>query len=333
MRVAVIGIGAVGSAACRFLAEAGHTVVGFERFEIGHGFGSSHGESRIIRYAYPEAHYTKLMGHAYPLWDALEQAAGEELFVRCGGLFFGPKDHPELTSMQQALEVNGVVHQLLSADEVTERYPALILHPNEVAIWQSDAGFLRAGAIVKAQARLAQKAGAELRENTVIESLDELESFDHMIVCAGAWANTLFGEQPLPLTVTRQQVTYLAGELPGYPVWIDAESYWYGFPSDGRIAGVKLARHIPQVPFDPSQPDRPTLQTDDAAALAYAAIRFPSLGPEITHHASCLYTNTPDESFVFDHPRPKTTRISACSGHGFKFSILMGKLAAEAVTK
>ena len=333
MTVAVVGIGAVGSAACRFLAEAGHTVVGFERFEIGHGFGSSHGESRIIRYAYPEAHYTKLMGQAYPLWEALEQAAGEELFVRCGGLFFAPKDHPELTSMQQALEVNAVAHTLLCPEEVTERYPALVLNSHEAALWQSDAGFLRAGAIVRAQARLAQKAGAELRENTVIKTLDELESFDHVIVCAGAWANTLFPEHPLPLTVTRQQITYLAGELPGYPVWIDAESYWYGFPSDGHIAGVKLARHIPQVPFDPDQQGRPTLQSDDDAAIAYAATRFPSLGSEVTHHASCLYTNTPDESFVFDHPHPKVTRVSACSGHGFKFSILMGRLAADAATK
>lgn len=295
--------------------------------------GSSHGESRIIRYAYPEAHYTKLMGEAYPLWDALEEAAGEELFVRCGGLFFGPKDHPELTSMQQALAVNGVSHQLLSPAEVAERYPALVLADSEQAIWQSDAGLLRAGAIVRAQARLAQAAGAELRENTAVESLDELAAFDHVIVCAGAWTNTLFPEAPLPVTVTRQQVTYLAGELPDYPVWIDAQSYWYGFPSDGRIAGVKLARHIPQVPFDPNQPDRPTVTSDDDAALAYAATRFPSLGPDVTHHASCLYTNTPDESFVFDHPRPKTTRVSACSGHGFKFSILMGRLAADAALK
>ncbi|WP_394793753.1 FAD-dependent oxidoreductase [Armatimonas sp.] len=333
MRVAVVGIGAVGSAACRFLAEAGHTVIGFERFTIGHALGSSHGESRIIRYVYPEAHYTKLMSQAYPLWDALEQAAGEELFVRCGGLFFAPKDHPELTSMQQALEVNGIAHTLLGPEEIAERYPALVLAQGEAAIWQSDAGLLRAGAIVRAQARLAQNAGAELRESTVIGSLEELSGFDHVIVCAGAWANTLFPEQPLSLTVTRQQVTYLSGELPDYPIWIDAESYWYGFPGDGRIAGVKLARHIPQVPFDPNQQDRPTLASDDDAALAYAAAHFPSLGPDVTHHASCLYTNTPDESFVFDHPRPKITRISACSGHGFKFSILMGRLAAEAATK
>ncbi|WP_395139475.1 N-methyl-L-tryptophan oxidase [Armatimonas sp.] len=333
MRVAVVGIGAVGSAACRFLAEAGHTVVGFERFTIGHGLGSSHGESRIIRYAYPEAHYTKLMGQAYPLWDALEQAAGEELFVRCGGLTFGPKEHPELASTRRALEVNRVPHQLLRPEEISERFPAIQLFADEIAIWQSDAGFLRAGAIVRAQARLAEKSGAEMRENTVIESLTELSGFDHVIVCAGAWANTLFPESPLPLTVTRQQVTYLSGELVGYPVWIDMATYWYGFPSDGRIPGVKLARHVPAEVFAPDHPDRPTLESDDDAALAYAVTRLPSLGPEIMHHASCLYTNTPDESFVFDHPRPKITRISACSGHGFKFSILMGKLAAEAATK
>lgn len=332
MKIAVVGIGAVGSAACRFLAEAGHTVVGYERFTIGHGFGSSHGESRIIRYAYPDPYYTQLMGAAYPLWDALEEAAGEELFVRCGGLTFGPQDHPELASTQSALAVNGVPHEILSAEAMRERYPALVLQPDEAAIWQSDAGFLRAGAIVRAQARLAQRAGAELRENHPIDDLRELSGFDHVIVSAGAWTNRLFPESPLPLTVTRQQVTYLSGALVGYPVWIDAQTYWYGFPSDGRIAGVKLARHIPHEHFDPTQPERPTTDHDDALARAYAATRFPHLGPTVTAHASCLYTNTPDESFVFDHPAPSVTRVSACSGHGFKFSILMGKRAAETAT-
>jgi len=330
MKIAVVGIGAVGSAACRFLAEAGHTVVGFERFTMGHGFGSSHGESRIIRYAYPDPLYTELMALAYPLWDALEHAAAEPLFVRCGGLFFGPKGHHELDAMAAALTVNQIKHERLSPDALRERYPALQLAPHEEALWQADAGYLRAGWVVKAQAALALAAGAELRENTPIESLAELDTFDRVIVCAGAWTNSLFPDDPLPLTVTRQQVTYVSGALEDYPVWIDAESYWYGFPSDGRIAGVKLARHIPMVPFDHTRPDRPTEFADDQAALAYAAQRFPSLGPEVTHHAACLYTNTPTEDFIFDQPTEKTVRVSACSGHGFKFSILMGRLAADA---
>ncbi|MGC4045276.1 MAG: N-methyl-L-tryptophan oxidase [Armatimonas sp.] len=329
MKIAVIGVGAVGSAACRFLAEAGADVVGFERFNIGHGFGSSHGESRIIRYAYDDPDYTRLMGRAYPLWDELEQKAGEELFVRCGGLYFGPKDNSELNAVEAALAVNGVAHERLSADQLTERYPGIRLDSHEEAIWQADAGFLRAGSVVKANARLAREAGADLRENAPIENLADLSGFDRVVVTAGAWTTKLIPERKLPLSVTRQQVTYLAGELENYPVWIDAESHWYGFPSDGRVPGVKLAKHEAADAFDPTQPDRPTSALDDNAAIAYAAHRFPTLKPEVTHSVSCLYTNTPDEDFLYAQPNEKTLALSACSGHGFKFSVLIGRFAAD----
>ena len=64
MKVAVIGMGAAGGAAARFLALAGHDVTGFEQFRIGHDRGSSHGESRIVRYTYPDPFYSELMADA-----------------------------------------------------------------------------------------------------------------------------------------------------------------------------------------------------------------------------------------------------------------------------
>ena len=46
---------------------------------------------------------------------------------------------------------------------------------------------------------------------------------------------------------------------------------------------------------------------------------------------TCLYTNTPDEHFVLgalpDHPNVVVG--SVCSGHGFKFGPLTGRLLAE----
>ncbi len=54
MKVGVVGMGGTGSAAARFLAQSGHEVVAFEQFQVGHDRGSSHGESRIIRYTYPK---------------------------------------------------------------------------------------------------------------------------------------------------------------------------------------------------------------------------------------------------------------------------------------
>jgi sarcosine oxidase len=52
MRVAVVGLGAVGGAALRFLAQQRHEAVGYEQFTRGHTRGSSHGESRIYRLTY-----------------------------------------------------------------------------------------------------------------------------------------------------------------------------------------------------------------------------------------------------------------------------------------
>ena len=90
MKIAVIGVGGSGAAALRFLAKAGHEVTGYEQFGLRHAMGSSHGHSRIIRYSYPDIFHTRQMAPAYALWNELEQEYGSELFVRCGGITFGP---------------------------------------------------------------------------------------------------------------------------------------------------------------------------------------------------------------------------------------------------
>ena len=58
--VAVIGGGAIGSAAAWQLAVRGHRVVLFEQFGPGHARGASHGSSRIFRHAYPLRRYVDL---------------------------------------------------------------------------------------------------------------------------------------------------------------------------------------------------------------------------------------------------------------------------------
>src|SRR5215217_586879 len=52
--VAVVGLGAMGSAAVYHLARRGARVLGLDRFEPGHDRGSSHGATRIIRLSYFE---------------------------------------------------------------------------------------------------------------------------------------------------------------------------------------------------------------------------------------------------------------------------------------
>ena len=64
----VVGLGAMGSAAACHLAGRGKRVLGLDRFAPPHAFGSSHGQTRIIREAYFEHPvYVPLVRRAYEL--------------------------------------------------------------------------------------------------------------------------------------------------------------------------------------------------------------------------------------------------------------------------
>ena len=273
MKVIVVGVGGTGSAAAQFLARAGHSVTAFEQFEIGHARGSSHGQSRIIRYTYPDEVYTQMMGAAYPLWLALQEEAGESLLARTGGVFFGDKDSPLLASAQAALDANRVPYELLDAVESRRRFPALRLAETEAALYQPDMGYLRSTACVLASVRLARALGADIREHAPVREVTqrgdraivttedgEEHEADRVLVTAGPWMSRLFASLNLPLRVTRQQIVYLKPaegrtrdfEADRLPVWIDADANIYGFPADGHIEGVKLASHDLGEAVDPT---------------------------------------------------------------------------------
>lgn len=355
MKVAVVGLGGTGSAALRFLARSGHHAVGYEQFNIGHEHGSSHGESRIIRYTYPDLLFTQMMGDAYQLWFELEKEANEQLLVRCGGLYFGDKTDQDVQATEQALIDAKLPYERLTAEQAQEKHPAFHLQAHESAIYQKDSGFLRATRCVQANIRLAKTSGAIVYENTkvqgvitkdnqtFVQSTRGEEQFDRVIVTAGPWMSSLFKHLNLPLITTRQQIVYLnINDHEEYfqsngifPVWIDSTANVYGFPSDGQIAGVKLASHNQgQTISDIDASRAPVDENYIEEMINYARKRLPNLGTTITHSQTCVYTNTPNEDFIIDcvPDQPNVFLVSGCSGHGFKFTVLLGKIISMLAT-
>jgi monomeric sarcosine oxidase len=295
-----------------------------------------------------------MMADAYPLWAELEREAGEELFVRCGGVLIAPEGHDEIRQTRASIAAAGLDYEELSPGDIRARFPAFRLEPEEIALYQKDSGFLRASRCVRAQARIAEAHGAEIREDVAVEEIasrkgkpmvrtasgDE-ESFDAVVVTAGAWMGKFLHRLQLPLSVERRQVVYLhIAHNPEYfaperfPIWIDARTLYYGFPSDGVVDGIKLASHVAGYEADPDRDGREPEPEVTAEAVAIASRRLPDLSDQVASTQVCLYTNTASEDFVMDFvpELPNVYFVSGCSGHGFKFTVLLGKIAADHVT-
>src|SRR5207244_7693410 len=110
--VVVVGAGIMGSATAYALARQGRDVLLLEQFHVGHGHGSSHGRSRIVRLAYPEVEFVELAREAFAGWRDLEQESGQKL-LELNGLLELVESAAQSTA--GALEAAGAEYELLDA--------------------------------------------------------------------------------------------------------------------------------------------------------------------------------------------------------------------------
>src|SRR5690349_14873120 len=121
--VIVVGVGAMGAAACFQLAKRGKDVLGLEQFDIPHNLGSSHGQSRIIRAAYYEhPDYVPLLLRAYELWEEIEAISGQQLLHITGGLYAGPAGCELVRGSAESAVKYGLPHELLGGSEIDRRF-------------------------------------------------------------------------------------------------------------------------------------------------------------------------------------------------------------------
>jgi glycine/D-amino acid oxidase-like deaminating enzyme len=104
-------------------------------------------------------------------------------------------------------------------------------------------------------------------------------------------------------------------------------------PDGARVHIAGLHQHDREQPVaDPGEPDdAETRAASIAEVSAVVATRFGrSLPLDIADVRACHYTTTPNTDFVIDWcpGLPGAVLLSACSGHGFKFTITTGAYAA-----
>ncbi len=334
----------MGSAAAKHLAARGARVIGLEAFDRGHGLGSSGGLSRIIRLAYFEhSDYVPLLRRAWSLWRDLEAETGLSLLRETGGLYLGPGDGELVPGARRSAETHGLAHELLDAAEIARRYPALRPDPSWVGLAETQAGVLAPELAIEAHLRAAERAGAVLRfgervttwrrdgDGVVIETTKGVYRASTLVIAAGAWLGGLVPSVAPFLQVERVPLYWFepTGPVGPLPVWIaeDPDGDFYGFPLDEH--GLKVARHGSGDPADPDTLDRSAHSADEERVRAFARRRLPVADGRLRSTYVCMYTRTPDGHFVIDRTDEHVVYASACSGHGFKFSSVVGEILAD----
>src|SRR4051794_8969861 len=341
----------MGSAAVYQLAKRGKRVLGLERFDIPHSMGSSHGVNRIIRLAYYEhPSYVPLLKRAYELWRELEHNVGEQLLYITGSIDAGPEESQIFQGSRASCAEHGLPHELLTGAEVNRRFPGYRLPDGHRAVLQPQGGYLLSERCIVAHVSAAQALGAEVhaRERVLgweptsaairVTTDHSTYEADRLIVSAGAWVGEMVPGLK-PVTQPERQVLawlqpmrtelFAAERFPVFNLQVD-EGHYYGFPLCS-VPGFKFGRyhHLDEA-VDPETIDREPNARDEALLRDFAERYFPEgAGPTMALRA-CMFTNAPDEHFILDlHPDDsRGVGASPCPGHGFKFSSVVGEIAA-----
>jgi sarcosine oxidase len=353
--VIVVGLGAMGSAALYELSKRGQRVLGLEAFEPGHRRGSWHGESRVIRLAYYEhPSYVPLLLRAYELWADLERVSGEDVLHITGGLMIGRPESELVSGARASAEEHGLDYELLDAAELRQRYPALELANDEVALAEPRAGFLRPERCVETHVRLARAAGAETRYAEPVRSWQATAqgvqvttdtgryAADQVVFTCGARIGQVLGEDVAPVRAERVTLfwmeplvpeLFVIGRLPIYLWDTSDDGLFYGFPHVDW-PGVKVSRHHSGEFCDPDGVDRTVNAEDERKLRSSIQDRIPALNGPVVSSTVCLYENSPDGHFIIDRvpAQPNVIFGGGFSGHGFKFASVVGEVLADMVT-
>jgi len=355
-RILVVGAGAFGGWTALHLLRRGAQVTLVDAWGPGNARASSGGETRIIRATYgPDRIYVQLVARALQLWRENEQRWQRKFYHRIGCLRMPGLDDSYEKAAVPILREAGLDFQTLEHAELVRRFPQVNFERVKWAIYESDAGYLKARRACEAVLEGFHAEGGEYRALRaqpgritsgrmagILLSDGTMLQADQYIFACGPWLGKLFpdviGDR---IKATRQEVFFF-GTPPGdarftdegLPAWIDdGDPHFYGIPGN-QWRGFKLADDKRGPRFDPTTGDRMPTNEGMENARRYLEFRFPGMkGAPLLEARVCQYENTPDQHFIVDrHPEAGTVwLVGGGSGHGFKHGPALGEMVAELV--
>ncbi|MEV4862823.1 N-methyl-L-tryptophan oxidase [Streptomyces ossamyceticus] len=350
-RVAVVGVGTMGSQAAWRLAARGAEVVGYDRYAPGHDRSAAGGETRIFRSAhFEDSRYVPLLKHSDTLWEQLQQESGRELRRLTGCLLMGPTEQQQMATVLESIAEHGLDHEVLDAEALAKRFPQYRLEDGDAAVLDRRAGLIRPELTIQTAARHAEQLGAVIHRYTTVREIVPVangveirtdagsERFDAAVVTPGPWVNDLLPDLPWEVEVRRLISAWF---VPTTDAWFGEErpafirtapTHFYGLPSpDGVSVKLGLSQALHKLAGDPNQLDR-TVQPEELDIFAELIGRYaPDLHPDPTR-LSVFMEGYTKSSRPLVGPLPGAENVvllAGFSGHGFKLAPAFGDIAAD----
>ena len=360
-QIAVVGLGAIGAMSLWQASRRSSSVIGIDQYAPGHGWGSSHGGSRIFRRTVFEGPaYIPLAARADELWDELDAQAESPLRIRTGGLSIGTAGGDLITDAQTAAAAGGIEVETLDADQLRRRYPQHAIFDDDVAVFEPGAGVIRPEAAIHTAVDHAATASATIHVGSPVTAITQQSTgvtitttagtihAERVIVAAGAWTTALLPEAGLPIRVQRTVPVWFAAKPATasgadafgperFPVFIresGALGGW-GIPDvDGRGVKIGISGHAKPWLAAIADNRTPAGEADIAPVTAFARAAFTGLDDRVPSAVPCMNAKTPDDEFIIGTcpGTPDVIVLAGFGGHGFKHATAVGQIAAELAT-
>ena len=352
--VIVIGGGVMGTSIAFHLArrKAGKVLL-LEKSCLGAGSSGKSGANIRQHYAHP-----LLVSMAQSGLRMFEQftdiVGGPRVFTRSGLVVVGAAGQQESLAaniaMQQGL---GVKTSLVSPEELRSIDPQAALEDDEVAAFESEAGYCEALQVVSSFTSAAGRRGAEIREGVAVAGIDldggrvagvstsrGFLSSRNVVMAAGPWSASVARSAgvTLPVEPCRTQVALVrrpcdfAGPHPSYADLVH-QTYFRAIPGDLTHLGNIDSREERAV-VDPDNYNEVADREFVSELRAKLNRRYPAASRGAGRGGfSALYSVTPDWNPIIGRLPGVEGLFCAAgfSGHGFKMSPAVGLLVAEMV--
>lgn len=262
-QVVVVGAGAFGGWTALNLRRLGAKVTMIDMYGPGNARATSGDESRGVRSSYGDRlhgeQWMKWARGAMDKWKDFDKQFSKPLKMRLyyttGDVIMRTAPENFLTQTQQWWEKNKIPHEVLTGDEVRKRWPQFGADDITTALYEPDAGVVRARRSCEAVAEVFRHEGG----NIIIERVvpPEQSGFDGseitlvngtrigadiFVFCTGPWLGKTFDNMKNRMRTPLGQVFYWGtppGDqrftFPNMPSWnFSGTTGWAALPNDSR---------------------------------------------------------------------------------------------------